>query len=264
MKNLFTCLIVLLTTAFLVPNLSAQTNLVTNGDFEEWDFWTSQPKDWGRHISASVSKSDDAQSGDFSVEMESDDLSNYVAYVESSKISIKKGKTYNGTFYYKAISGTITKLQASLYYTKAGEFFPSDVFTKEINNLPISNEWSKFDFTYSEIESNKDVQIQILIWSDNDARILIDNVVIQDASLSSLSSIQQNELVIYPNPAQDYIILPKLSEIQSLSIYDLSGRLLKQISPSSKKINISNLSSGTYIVNIKCNEKTVKTKLIKK
>jgi len=56
---------------------------------------------------------------------------------------------------------------------------------------------------------------------------------------------------VYPNPANDIIIVNSESALSQLKIYDLSGKMVKQIKLSGelhKEINIFNLKNGAYII----------------
>jgi hypothetical protein len=81
------------------------------------------------------------------------------------------------------------------------------------------------------------------------------------------NSIQDNVLV-YPNPAKNYIKIELLddSSCQSIDIYSIDGRLVETFSETSHQttIDIGNLKAGMYIVKVKisngkeCNEKFIK------
>jgi hypothetical protein len=56
---------------------------------------------------------------------------------------------------------------------------------------------------------------------------------------------------IYPNPANNYIVIESIQPINDIKIFDLSGKLVKTFNSQSLKYNISNLSKGIYIIEIK-------------
>lgn len=75
-----------------------------------------------------------------------------------------------------------------------------------------------------------------------------DTVVVLKGILTSINAIsdQQSSIVIYPNPAQNFITI-KGAETEEVRIIDLSGKEVltaKNIG----KIDISNLSAGMYII----------------
>lgn len=73
--------------------------------------------------------------------------------------------------------------------------------------------------------------------------------VMSDAVLSN-SSFNSNliQFNIYPNPAQDFIIIDLENDVTSVEIYSLQGQ--KILVSNSKEINISSLNSGIYFLKI--------------
>jgi hypothetical protein len=69
---------------------------------------------------------------------------------------------------------------------------------------------------------------------------------------SSISNIEKENAKIYPNPALDqfYIELNDISKLKSISIYDISGNLMKIINEKSQKttINTTEFASGIYFI----------------
>lgn len=70
---------------------------------------------------------------------------------------------------------------------------------------------------------------------------------------AGVDSVNKEELDIniYPNPADSYVTVESQNPIRNIMIYDLSGRLLKQISGNCSNacnVNVNNLSSGLYIL----------------
>ena len=74
---------------------------------------------------------------------------------------------------------------------------------------------------------------------------------------------------IYPNPTNGLITVQKTNEINLVSakIYDINGRLLKDIDLSEmnleKQIDISKLASGIYIISVKSDNSSGVMRLIK-
>lgn len=75
-------------------------------------------------------------------------------------------------------------------------------------------------------------------------------------------------LKIYPNPAYNHVIIDSKEPIESLAIYDISGRLIAMNSFLKNKItaevSISNLLSGTYFIKVKTEQGEHVTKFLKK
>ncbi|SHL75982.1 BspA family leucine-rich repeat surface protein [Chryseobacterium polytrichastri] len=74
----------------------------------------------------------------------------------------------------------------------------------------------------------------------------------------------KNDITIYPNPANDFIYVKNLKGNSTYKIFDLSGRIIQQDILNDEKINVSNLMSGNYILQIISKDKTQTLKFIKK
>lgn len=64
---------------------------------------------------------------------------------------------------------------------------------------------------------------------------------------SQNNSLQSNS--IYPNPAQDYIFVSNSSDVEQLTLFNISGEVVKY-SKVSEKTDISMISPGSYLVSI--------------
>lgn len=81
-------------------------------------------------------------------------------------------------------------------------------------------------------------------------------------------SIIDNELgiiEIYPNPFVDRISVYTEEAIQVVSIYDLTGRMVKQANPNNTNFNldVADLSKGIYLLKLNAGDKEATAKLIK-
>ncbi|WP_026705484.1 pectate lyase family protein [Flavobacterium soli] len=76
----------------------------------------------------------------------------------------------------------------------------------------------------------------------------------------------KNDIALYPNPVTNELNI-SLSDnqiIQSISVYSILGQLVKTIRDNTAKIDISELSSGIYLVKIQTNEGVFDKKINKK
>ena len=66
---------------------------------------------------------------------------------------------------------------------------------------------------------------------------------------------KKTTIAIYPNPAQNKLFIEGENGIKAVTIYDISGRLIHQISylgfSNSREVSTENLVQGTYLVKIK-------------
>lgn len=96
-----------------------------------------------------------------------------------------------------------------------------------------------------------------------------------EASITSTEEVMPGvevDAILYPNPAKDVVVLQTtgLTEHVSYRIIDLVGHEIKNISSSmvgngAYEINVSNLSTGTYILRLESNEltKTIRFNVVK-
>ncbi len=101
---------------------------------------------------------------------------------------------------------------------------------------------------------------------------LVDNVQITAVAAESLLSVNTNSVVsndfsVFPNPTKDIInVSNKLTSINSVEISDLNGRVVNtvnSIDAQNVQINISDLSSGIYMMKIVSDKGIITKKVIK-
>lgn len=90
-------------------------------------------------------------------------------------------------------------------------------------------------------------------------------------SLNMVASLGTNDLVaeskkvsLYPNPAKSTVSFKNADKIKSVDIYESTGRKVKTVKLESESINVSDLKSGSYYLEITLNDGTLSfEKLIK-
>ena len=82
-------------------------------------------------------------------------------------------------------------------------------------------------------------------------------------------SVSNTSLKLFPNPAQEYITLQALGNIESITIYSIDGNIIKSnyVLPSSQNksliVDIIDLEAGTYGLNIITKQNIFNTKFVK-
>ncbi|MCD4792076.1 MAG: T9SS type A sorting domain-containing protein [Bacteroidales bacterium] len=102
-----------------------------------------------------------------------------------------------------------------------------------------------------------DIHLKVILKEESDVVLAVNDVDNIDIS-------------IYPNPARDFINISSSSNIESVVVYDVAGRVIIEIdtmTPSHRinksKLNISNLNSGIYFVKISGNFGVVVERFVK-
>ena len=68
---------------------------------------------------------------------------------------------------------------------------------------------------------------------------------------------------IYPNPSSNYITINKAIEFNEIKIIDISGKVIKSISPVNNSIDVSDLPNGIYLIKLLGEKETLIQKFIK-
>jgi len=77
--------------------------------------------------------------------------------------------------------------------------------------------------------------------------------------LAVLDNHTKELLKLYPNPFKDILSISNVDNVKSISIIDTAGRVVKTIGKASKDINLSELKSGLYLVNLHYNDGSMRT-----
>jgi hypothetical protein len=67
---------------------------------------------------------------------------------------------------------------------------------------------------------------------------------------SSIETIVENNVVLYPNPVKDILYIQAEQAIAKVEILSLSGQLVAQQNGDKNSMNVSNLATGTYLIRI--------------
>jgi hypothetical protein len=71
-------------------------------------------------------------------------------------------------------------------------------------------------------------------------------------------------VVLYPNPVTEYFVIETNATIQSVVVYSVNGKLVKEFEGGLERYPLRNLFSGLYFVKISSNSGTIFKKIIKK
>ena len=94
--------------------------------------------------------------------------------------------------------------------------------------------------------------------------IWLDNINITSTPApSSIESVDNGELAIFPNPVKDVLTINYDKAIRQIDVYDVFGKLVKTFKTVSNSINLSELSSGVYMLNMQTEDGLVIKKIVK-
>ncbi len=81
---------------------------------------------------------------------------------------------------------------------------------------------------------------------------------------SKETNLKENRISIQQNPIQSKLILAYSNQnIKSLKLYNLQGQIIKELNPTLKHFDVSDLSSGLYLLQVRVDNSSSTLKLIK-
>lgn len=111
--------------------------------------------------------------------------------------------------------------------------------------------------------------VELVITSvDNNATVSIDTITVRlvESTVSITNLLPANAIQLYPNPAQDQVILDASLEMERISLVNLVGQTIMQVEENSveQRLDISQLPAGIYMVRVETAEGLWISKLQKK
>ena len=86
-----------------------------------------------------------------------------------------------------------------------------------------------------------------------------------DSASLNIKDLSDNTFMIYPNPVQNTLNVSAGASVDSVSIFDLTGREVLRAAPNAAafSLDVANLNKGLYLVSLKAGDQEMTTKLVK-
>ncbi|WP_185117581.1 GEVED domain-containing protein [Chryseobacterium sp. PMSZPI] len=98
-----------------------------------------------------------------------------------------------------------------------------------------------------------------------DYEFFVDNLAIESSLAVSEVNKNNSGIKIYPNPFTETLNISKIEQVKSISITDVSGRLMKNFDQPSSMLDVGDLQAGMYMVILNMKDGSKQTlKVIKK
>jgi hypothetical protein len=106
--------------------------------------------------------------------------------------------------------------------------------------------------------SNGSYNVELIVFSQDScfSDTISQNVSITNVGVEVVSN--ENEIEIYPNPANNLIKLQTNLEYTSIVIIDITGKIVKKINGQYAQVNISNLKEGLYFLVLNNNSNEIR------
>lgn len=119
--------------------------------------------------------------------------------------------------------------------------------TVDINDNPVFTNWTGTQDTWALqlVEDNPDGGNPI----QSAGTIIIEEIAFYSFSLSD-NDVVNPEITLYPNPVTDYLYIASLIPVKSITLYNIMGQLIKSQKGFNQTIDLTTISSGTYMIEI--------------
>ena len=243
----------------------AQTNLVSNGNFETWTS-SSQPDNWYGFLSGYISQSTTAQNGSSSTNMMV--ATGTFTFINSDYFAVQANKTYRVTLYHKTVSGTFSSIDFSLYH-KPGTF--KEEIIKKSDVTFSTTEWRKVEFEYTSTV-NENIEVDVYTYGSLDSEILVDNISVVDINEAPAQYTKipdanfEKKLIdlgIDSGAIDGQVLTSKINAVTNInvddsSITDLTGiedfASIRTLDCNNNNLTSLNLSKNLSLVNISCRD----------
>ncbi|MDM1061007.1 T9SS type A sorting domain-containing protein [Empedobacter falsenii] len=132
--------------------------------------------------------------------------------------------------------------------------------------LSLDNSTNINSYLSTEMIYNSKLKKLFINPSNPDNELAVADFYLEDLNTEDLNvNNDLKSLILYPNPADNIVNIKSISNIQTFTLIDFTGKILKEqknINQKEIKLNISGISKGIYIINVKNDKESISKKLI--
>jgi hypothetical protein len=134
--------------------------------------------------------------------------------------------------------------------------------------IPSNINWVQYTYSIPSSFDGQAVYISINCVSDDQFGFAVDDFTVTTTAVASNQSFFANNFSVHPNPANNVLNLSVKNglAVNEIAMIDINGRTVKTISNtlnSEIEINVSDLTSGVYMLNVKTDEGVATSKFVK-
>lgn len=275
--------ITLLFTLLTISISYGQTNLFVNGDFETGVTtgagWSDANN--GSYQTQGVENGGSVGAGAYIADVAPQSGNYYAAKKTGSSaliqtVDVTPGKTYIVNFWFYNSFNTNAIMARIRNYTgdTNGDFVNLTPIvddnganagdaTKYGTRQPDGRVWKEAKFSFT-IPTGV-TKVRFLYWSDDTGFNFMDNASMIEDTTASVSDLKQFNFNTFPNPTTNQLNISANSNIEQFEVFNIIGKkvLSKSVNNQKSSIDVSNLSSGIYILKTSINGITGTSKFIK-
>lgn len=146
-------------------------------------------------------------------------------------------------------------------YTKQGAELATGANTSS-NYVATASDYRTESVDLSAFANMDKVLLKFVFTSTYGNNVWLDNINIGN-DVVAVENFENSMLSVYPNPAKDLLNVTYDKNIERAEIYDVYGRLVKTFTTVGNTINISDLSTGVYMINFTTEDGVCVKKIVK-
>jgi hypothetical protein len=239
-------------------------NLIVNPGFEVWES-TVRPSGWST-VQNCLKDSVYFKTGSYSCQHSGGTSS--TKYLGQS-LAVVPGKKYNFSFFYKTeTTGTGNGCRIWCYWKDTGGNNIADPSTDDIlrpSKYMKSDTWQQFSTIAVAPPLAVAFYLEVRTYPNSIA--YWDDFYFEENIATYTPEEKLSDIVIYPNPAHDYLIISNMEKLLHINIWSLAGINVMASGFSGETtvtIPVSGLPDGIYIISILTSDKNITRKFIKK
>jgi hypothetical protein len=247
---------------FMELNLFNQ-NLIVNPGFEIWEN-ISKPSGWSI-AQNSLQDSVYIKNGSYSCQHSG---GTSAAKYLGQALSVVSGKQYGFSFFFRTvITGTGNGCRIWCYWKDAGGNNIGDPLTDAVlrpSKYMKSDSWQQFSTVVVAPAMAVAFYLEVRTYPNSIA--YWDDFVFIESGTTFTPEEKFPDIILYPNPAHDYLIISNTEKVQRLIIKNLSGINVWESGLKGEvkvTIPVSGLPAGIYIISIMTSDKAFTRKFIK-
>lgn len=247
-----------------------------NFSFETWDmvsvespngYQTSNDFMVQSGFSPNVFKTTDAHSGNFAVRIEPGNIG----------VAVVPGGIANGDFLTnvtgQVFSGAPVALEGFYKFdTQFGdsaeivvEFYENgaNIGSYTLNITTAANSYTPFSLWIESLSGTPDTMAFSANSGSSDGILFLDDLEFTGGNVSLIES-QLAKIQMYPNPSSDFVLLTNAENLESVTIFQIDGTLVKKVDKKSQLfgLDVRSLKSGTYYVEMRIGNQIKVEKLV--
>jgi hypothetical protein len=205
------------------------------------------------------------------IQIQGNDTKKYVNLNFAGIETIAQQIDINGMthFNFNAWSADFTQLRVKLVdFGADAAFGGGDDTEHELTfDAPEQGAWLTYNINLDDFVNlaNRDHIAQLIISSNGNSTVYIDNVYFSTTEVSSVNTFNKNAFVVYPNPAADMVSVKGNTTIDTITVYNTLGQQVMQTNPKADTavLNVASLTSGVYIISTTSGKAVSTQKFIK-